>query len=207
MHNRLLATTAALAVLTTSACAIAAEMVAPTTNLEKATTGIYEIDPSHTNVLFGVNHLGYSQYYGRFNTISGKLNFDPKAPEKSKLDVAIDVASIDTNNEKLEGELKGDQWFNAAKFPTATFTSTKVEKLSATNGKVTGDLTLHGVTKPVTLDVTFNGTGLNPFMKTEQLGFSAVGRIKRSDFGISQYVPMVGDDVTLVIESELHLKK
>ena len=179
----------------------------PKSLLDKATSGTYSIDPTHTNVLFSLSHLGFSNYYGRFDTIAGNLVFDAKDPEKSKLDVTIDVASIDTNNEKLQGELKGPQWFDAAKFPTATFTSTSIEKLSPTSGKVTGNLTLHGVTKPVTLDVTLNGAGSNPIMKVEELGFSAKTTISRSDFGVSQYVPMVGDNVTLIIESELHLKK
>lgn len=198
-----LLTTSAIAL--TSACALAYD--APATTLDKTTSGTYAIDPSHTNVLFSLSHMGFSHYYGRFNKVDGSLTFDAKAPEKSKLSVTVDVASIDTNNEKLQGELKSAQWFDAAKFPTATFTSTKIEKLSATKGKVTGDFTLHGVTKPVTLDVTFNGTGINPIANSEELGFSAKGTIKRSEFGITQYVPMVGDDVTLTIETELHLKK
>ncbi len=204
MRRSLLALLATSTVALTSACALAFD--APSTSLAKAPSGTYEIDPTHTNVLFGINHMGFSQYYGRFNTISGKLNFDAKAPEKSKIDVKIDIASIDTNNQKLEAELIGEQWFDAAKFPSATFTSTKIEKLTDTTGKVTGDFTLHGITKPVVLDVTFNGAGQNPFMKSDELGFSAKGTIKRSEFGISQYIPMVGDDVALTIETELHRK-
>ncbi len=196
---------ASSAITFTSACALAFD--APTTNLEKTSSGVYEIDPSHTNVLFGIAHMGFSHYYGRFNTIEGKLTFDAKAPEKSKLEVTIPIASIDTNNEKLETELKSKDWFDAAKYPRATFVSTKIEKLSDSTGKVTGDFTLHGVTKPVTLDVTFNGAGMNSFMNSEELGFSATGTIKRSDFGISAYIPMVGDDVALTIETEMHLKK
>ena len=163
------------------------------------------IDNSHTNVLFGLSHMGFSQYYGRFNVITGTLEFDAKAPEKSKLDVKIDIASIDTNSAELEKKLVGADWFDAAKFPSATFVSTKVEKTSATKGKVTGDLTIHGVTKPVVLDVTFNGAGQNPIAAVPQLGFSATTQIKRSDFGVAQYVPMVGDEVTLTIESEFQL--
>ena len=93
----------------------------------------------------------------------------------------------------------------AEQFPEMAFSSTAVE-LTGSGWQVTGDLTLHGVTKPVTLDVTFNGAGENPILKQEQLGFSAHGTIKRSEFGIRQYVPMVGDEVDLTIESELHLK-
>lgn len=205
MQPRLISLAFAAAVATTSACALA--FTAPATTLEKTSSGIYEIDPTHTNVLFGISHMGFSTYYGRFNRVAGSLNFDAKTPETSRLAVTIDVASIDTNNEKLEGELKSAPWLDAEKFPTASFTSTKIEKLTATTGKLTGDFTLHGVTKPVVLEVTFNGTGINPITQTEELGFSAKGSIKRSDFGITQYLPMVGDDVALTIESELHLKK
>jgi polyisoprenoid-binding protein YceI len=134
------------------------------------------------------------------------MNFDAKAPEKSTLTVTIPIESIDTNHAELEGKLKGAEWFDAAQFPTATFTSTSIEKLSDTTGKVTGNFTLHGITKPVTLDVTFNGAGSNPFSNKPMLGFSAKGAIKRSDFGISQFIPMVGDDVSIAIESELQLK-
>lgn len=202
MKKIFLASTAvALAIIASAAVADG-----PGTDLSKATSGVYEIDPSHTNVIWGINHMGFSTYYGRFNKIEGTLNFDAKAPEKSKLDVTINPASVDTNNEKLQAELVSPQWFDTAKYPRITFVSTKIEKLNATGGKVTGDLTLHGVTKPVTLDVTFNGVGANPIMKVEQLGFAAKGKIKRSDFNVSQYLPMVGDEVELTIASELHLK-
>ena len=205
MRHRFIAAAVATTLIIGSGCALAGAYVAPGTSLEGVKSGAYSIDNSHTNVLFSLSHMGFSHYYGRFNTIEGTLNFDAKAPEKSKLDVKIDIASVDTNNHKLEEELRGPNWFDAGKFPKATFTSTKVEKISDTKGKVTGDLTIHGITKPVVLDVTLNGAGQNPMMAVPELGFSATTQIKRSDFGIAQYIPMVGDDVTLTIESELHL--
>ena len=203
--RRLLLTTVAASLIAGSACALV--FSPPSTTLENTPSGTYTLDPSHANILFGVSHLGFSHYYGRFDKIDGTLKFDAKAPENSTLTVTTDVASIDTNNQKLEGELKSAQWFDATKFPTATFTSTKVEKLSPTTGKLYGNLTLHGVTKPVVLDVTFNGAGTNPIVAIQQLGFSAKGTIKRSDFGITQYIPMVGDEVALTIEAEFHLAK
>ncbi|MBX9725788.1 MAG: YceI family protein [Rickettsiales bacterium] len=205
MRSHTLAIITASTIALTSACALA--FSAPSTALDGVPSGTYVIDPSHTSVNFGISHLGFSTYQGRFNTIAGSLNFDPKAPEQSTLTVTIDAASIDTNHAELEGKLKSADWFDTAKFPTATFTSTSITKLTDTTGKLTGDLTLHGVTKPVTLDVTFNGAGNNPFANVPQLGFSAKGSIKRSDFGISQYLPAVGDEVSIMIESELHLKK
>lgn len=204
MRRTLLATSV---VALTACSAIAANYTMPGTALTDTPSGTYTLDKSHANVLFSLNHMGFSHYYGRFNAIDGSMNFDAKAPEKSSVKITVDVASVDTNNTKLQDELKSAQWFDTAKFPTATFTSTSIEKLTPTTGKLHGDLTLHGVTKPVTLDVTLNGAGQNSMMAVYELGFSATGTIKRSDFGISQYVPMVGDDVTLTIETEFHNKK
>ncbi len=205
MHARFVPILASAAIIATSACALAFN--APSTKLDTVPSGTYAIEPSHTSVLFGISHLGFSQYQGRFNIVSGSVNFDAKNPEKSTLSVSIPIDSIDTNHHELEGKLKGADWFDAAKFPTATFTSTRIEKLSETTGKITGNFTLHGVTKPITLDATFNGAGSNPFSNKPMLGFSAKGAIKRSDFGISQYIPMVGDDVAIAIQAELELKK
>jgi polyisoprenoid-binding protein YceI len=204
MRRPLLTAIATASIALTAACAAAYS--APSTALDKVASGTYEIDPTHTSVQFGISHLGFSTYQGRFNTVAGTLTFDAKAPEKSALSVTVNVDSVDTNNAKLESELKGAQWFDTTKFPTATFTSTHIEKLTETVGKVTGNLTLHGITKPVTLEVTFNGGGMNSFMNVAELGFSAHGSIKRSDFGINQYIPMVGDEVALSVETEMHLK-
>lgn len=200
----LLSTSAAMLVAT---AAIAADFAAPSTKPDAVPSGTYNLDKSHANIIFNLSHLGYSRYFGRFNAFDSTIEWDAKAPEKSKLSVTVFIDSIDTNHDKLEEDLKGEKWFDAKKFPTATFTSTKVEKLTATTGKVHGDFTLHGITKPVTLDVTFNGGGENPYYKTEQLGFSATGQINRSDFGVSEGVPMVGDTVALTIEAEYHRKK
>jgi polyisoprenoid-binding protein YceI len=205
MRHSALAVLAASTVMLTAACALAYN--APSTSLQGVESGTYVIDDSHTSVNFGISHMGFSNYQGRFDKVSGSLSFDAKEPEKSGLTVTVLADSIDTNNAKLEGELKGAQWFDSAKYPTLTFVSTGIQKLSETTGKVTGNLTMHGVTKPVTLDVTFNGGGANPLANVAELGFSAKGSIKRSEFGISQYIPMVGDDVAISIETEMHLKK
>jgi polyisoprenoid-binding protein YceI len=196
------------AFLCVSSIALAADQPAappaPTTDLSAVPKGDYVMDLSHTNVIFKVNHLGFSTFIGRFNTASGALAFNSKRPEKSKLTVKLDPASVDTKVAKLDEHLKGADFFDVAKFPAVTFKSTKIEKLTDTTGKVTGDLTLHGVTKPVTLDVTFHGAGPHAMSKAMTLGFGAKTTIKRSDFGISTYVPMVGDEVMLIIESEFN---
>ncbi len=205
MSRRFLLSVTTAALIAGSACSLV--FAAPSTAPDAAPSGTYNVDKSHANIIFNLSHLGYSRYFGRFNAFDSTLEWDADAPEKSKLSVTVFIDSIDTNHDKLEEELKGAKWFDAKQFPTATFTSTKVEKLTATTGKVHGNLTLHGVTKPVTLDVTFNGGGENPFYKTEQLGFSATTHINRADFGISEGVPMVGDAVALTIEAEYHRKK
>ena len=107
-----------------------------------------------------------------------------------------------TTDPKLDEKLKSDAFFDTAKFPTATFKSTTIEMTGADTGKLAGDLTLHGVTKPVTLDVAFNGAGTPPMTKLYIVGFDAVGKLKRSDFGITNYIPLVGDEVELVISAE-----
>ncbi len=165
-------------------------------------SGVYELDPDHASLVFRVSHFGYSYYTGRFNTFSAKLTVDNKNPENSKLEVTVDPASIDTNHAKLEGELKGENNLNVGKFPKITFVATKITRTGQTTGTVEGDLTMLGITKPVVMDVTFNGWGEHFMKKTPVLGFGAKGSLKRSLFGYTNYMPMVGDDVTFEIQAE-----
>lgn len=163
----------------------------------------YQIDASHTHVGFTISHMGFSETYGVFKNVSGTLTLDQAKPQASKVDVTIDVASIDTANEKRDEHLKSDAFFDVAKYPTMTFKSTKVEVTGKDTATVTGDLTLHGVTKPVGLVVKLNKAGESPMRKGVQVaGFSALGKLKRSDFGIKTYVPMIGDEVTIAISTE-----
>lgn len=171
-------------------------------DVKAAASGSYKLDNSHANVVFKVSHLGYSGYIGRFNKISGTLEFDAAAPEKSGVSVTIDVASVDTNNAKLEEELRGADYFNANRWPNITFTSTSIQKTGEHTGTITGDLTFMGVTKPVTLAANFNGAGKNPFSNVPMIGFSATTSFKRSDFGMTKLVPAVSDEVSLIIEAE-----
>jgi polyisoprenoid-binding protein YceI len=163
--------------------------------------GSYALDPNHTQVGFTVSHFGFTTYSGLFTKTAGKLTLDPADPAASKLDVTISTESVYTPSEKLTGELRASDWLDAAKYPQATFKSTKVEKTGDTTAKITGDLTLHGVTKPVTLDATFYGAGANPLSKKVTVGFEVTGKIKRSDFGVTKYVPLVGDEVDLKISA------
>ncbi len=166
-------------------------------------SGKYAMDPTHTSVIFKVDHLGFSTYIGRFDTISGTLDFDEKDPTKSAVNVAIESASINTNSDKLEEELRGAEMFNSEVHPQVTFVSIEIEKTGETTGKITGDLTIAGTTKPVVLDTTFNNGAPHPFPPNKLvLGFSATAAIKRSEFGLNSWLPAIGDDVSLIIETE-----
>ncbi|QCG93239.1 polyisoprenoid-binding protein [Azospirillum sp. TSA2s] len=162
----------------------------------------YKIDPAHTAVAFIVNHVGFSNVIGRFNTVGGDVSFDKDAVEKSVVNVTIDTTSVDTNHAKRDEHLRSPDFFNAKEFPKMTFKSTKIEKTGDKTGKLHGDLTMLGVTKPVVLDVTFNKDGVSPASKLETAGFSARGTVKRTEFGMKYGAPAIGDDIQLLIEVE-----
>jgi polyisoprenoid-binding protein YceI len=163
--------------------------------------GNYKLETSHTRVQFTVSHMGFSDWYGDFTGATGTLNLDPKAVAKAKLDVTIPVASVSTTNATLDGELKSNAWFDADKFPTITFTSGKVTPIGPRTALVAGNLTFHGVTKPVVLKASFLASGINPLDKAYTIGFNASTVLKRSDFGVKTYVPLISDEVTLRISA------
>lgn len=198
--RRLLLTTAATALIATSA--LAQEMKPLSTPLAQAPAGQYELEKSHASITFKVLHMGLAYYTMRFNDFDATIDLDPKKPEASKLNVSIKPASLDSNDKKLTEHTNNKDFFDVTKYPTITFVSTGIEKTSDTSGKVTGNLTLHGVTKPITLDARFNGGGSHPFFKKHALGFSATTTIKRSEFGMGYGVPMVDDNVHVMIETE-----
>nr|WP_238313280.1 YceI family protein [Methylobacterium crusticola] len=179
---------------------------APTRDPAQIPAGTYQVDPGHSQVVFSVLHFGFSHYTGLFSDASGTLELQPAKPGASSLKVSVPVKSVSTPSQKLTDELKSAQWLDAGQFPEMTFTSTKVALEGSDKAKVTGDLTLHGVTKPVTLDVTLVGAGTNPMNKRTTVGFEAKGTIKRSEFGVKTYVPMIGDDVTLTIAGAFERK-
>jgi polyisoprenoid-binding protein YceI len=166
--------------------------------LGSAKPGSYKVESYHTQVGFSISHFGFTNYSGLFSGATGSLQLDPAKLGTSKLDISIPVDSVTTTVSKLTDELKGDKWFDTAKFPNAVFVSTHVVP-TAEGANVTGNLTLHGVTKPVVLHVRFIGAGVNPIDKAYTVGFEATGTIKRSDFGVTTYLPAVGDEVQLSI--------
>jgi polyisoprenoid-binding protein YceI len=184
----------------------AAPAVAQTSlNVPAAT---YTIDPRHTQIIFSIRHMGLSTFYGRFGHITGTLAFDPAQPGKSMLNAQIDLTSIDTHVPELDRELSTG-FFHADKFPTATFVSTQSVKTGENTGTVTGNLTIDGVTRPVTLNVTFNGGRNSPMpLQPYRIGFNASGTIKRSDFGLTHVIwsGLVSDEIGLMIECELEKK-
>ncbi|KAF1004159.1 MAG: Protein YceI [Luteibacter sp.] len=168
----------------------------------------YKLDPTHTMVLFSWNHFGFSNPTANLNNVDGTLVYDEKDPTKATVEATFKLADLDTFVPKLNEHLSSDQFFDAAKYPTITFKSTKVATAGKGKLKVTGDLTVHGVTKPVTLDVTVNKVGENPMMKgTPVAGFDAVATLKRSDFGVGAYVPNVSDEIKIRITTEAHGEK
>lgn len=204
MTNRPQATALATAALIAAIAAVPmlpATAVAQTVSRSPAAVqaGHFVVEPYHTRILFAVNHMGFTTYYGDFTGASGSLTLAPKGGAATALTVSVPVASVSTTNAKLDGELKAPDWFDAAKYPAITFKSTKVTKTGAATAKVTGDLTLHGVTQPITLSVKFHGAGVNPLDKAYTVGFDATGTLKRTAFGVSKYVPLIGDEVQVTI--------
>ena len=174
--------------------------------------GQYYMDKAHTSVVFRVSHLGFSRYTAQFSRVDGKLQFDPAKPSAMSLEVSIDPKSLDLNTPPagFHDQLLGKQWLDAGAFPTITFKSTRVDVTGPQTANVTGDLTLHGVTKPVTLATTFNGGYAANAFDGARIGFSAHGTFKRSDFGIAYGLPAPGtnfgvsDNVDVVIETEFN---
>lgn len=163
----------------------------------------YIIDPNHTNVLFTWNHFGYSNPTGNLGQASGTIVFDQANPSASSVEVTLPLSALDTHVGKLDDHLKAEDFLDATKYPTITFKSTKVEKTGGANAyTVTGDLTVHGVTKPVVLAATLNSAEVHPMKKLPAIGFDATATIKRSDFGVGAYVPKVSDELKIHITTE-----
>lgn len=162
----------------------------------------YKIDPNHTNIIWHANHFGFSNPSGKFNEVEGFFILDEKDPKKSSVEVTIKIASIQTGIEKFNAHLKTDDFFNVEKYATAKFISKKIELIGKNKAKIHGELTLLGVTKPITLDAKLNKIGLNPFTQGKAAGFSASTIIKRSQYGMNFAVPGISDEVKIEIEVE-----
>lgn len=161
----------------------------------------YTLDPTHSYVDWKISHFGYSHPSGKWFA-NGTLELDKEKPQDSKVNVTINMDDMVTGIPKLDEHLKGDQFFDTAKYPTATFVSDRVTLTGKDSAKVHGMLTLHGITKPVMLKVKLNRIGTSPITNKPTVGFAATAEIKRSDFGVRAFLPGLGDDVSLNIEIE-----
>ncbi|MCW8385708.1 YceI family protein [Fluoribacter dumoffii] len=166
----------------------------------------YTLDKNHTYVLWSIDHLGFSTQYGKWYG-TGQLILDKDNPSQSKVNVKIDVADMITGIPELDKHLKSKLFFDTAQFPTATFVSNKVTPKGDNKATVEGTLTLHGVSKPVVLDVTLNKEGMSPISNKMSVGFTATTSINRSDFGINAFLPSVSDKVNLSIGAEAYQDK
>jgi polyisoprenoid-binding protein YceI len=167
----------------------------------------YTMDPNHTQIRVGWNHFGFSNIEAAFSRFDAKLALDPQDWTQSSVEVTIPVDGVDTGVAKLDEHLKSPDFFDAAKFPNITFKSTKVEPAGSGLLEVHGELTVHGVTKPVVLEVTINKVGTHPMAGGEAAGFDAKTVVKRSEFGVGKYAPNVSDEVTISITTEAHKAK
>lgn len=170
-----------------------------TKDVAKVTGGTYAVEPTHTQIVFAYDHMGFTNNMGVIAQPTGTLTLDKANPAKSKVSIDIPVANLKTGIPALDTHLMKPEFFDSAKFANATFVSTSVKPDGATGADITGNLTIKGITKPVTLDAEFYGAGANPMNKKENIGFVATGTIKRSDFGMGMAVPVVGDTVELKI--------
>jgi len=221
MSRRLLTFTSVIALASLAACGDQPEEPAPQTEQAQTTpndapAGEYMLDTTHASVTFTVSHWGLSNYTARFSEMSGNLNYDPADPVKNSVEVTINPASIRTDYpyndiRNPRGDIENfdttlateENWFNVGEYPTITFKSTAVEQTGDTTAKVTGDLTFRGVTKPVVLDVTYNGSYAKlPMAPISSVGFSGKTTIKRSEFGMGFLTPSIGDEVNVLIEAE-----
>ena len=191
---------------TTKALLISSAL-AITTMASAALPSQWQLDDSHTRVGFSVNHLGFSTTMGHFGDVQGTVNYDIKTPNKTNMNFTIATDSIDTNWDARDKHLKTDEFFNVAKYPTMTFKSTKVSFINPQQAKITGDFTMLGQTKPLTLDVTLNKIANSPLTKEPVIGFRATGNIDRAAYGMTAYASGITTNVPIQIDGELIEKK
>lgn len=173
-----------------------------------AANASWQIDPNHSSAQFSVKHLSISTIRGAFTSVKGTVNYDDSDISKSSVDVTIDVNSVDTRVPDRDKDLRSNNFFDVEHFPTITFKSKKVEQVSPGKLKVTGDITIHGVTKEVVLDVDGPSAAIKDPWGNQRMGISASAKINRSDFGIGAKYPaaMIGDDISITIDSEIFSK-
>jgi polyisoprenoid-binding protein YceI len=176
---------------------------AQTSNVQTSNLQTWNVDPAHTAAQFSVRHLGISTVRGAFTKVSGSVQYDPSDPTKTTIEATIDANSVDTRVEKRDNDLRSPDFFDVAKYPTLTFNSKRVEAAGAGKLKIVGDLTIHGVTKEVVLDVDGPSAPIQDPRGNLHMGASATTTVKRKDFGVNGAGAAVGDDVPITIDMEL----
>ncbi len=174
----------------------------PSTSPARLAPGNYTLDKAHAALTFRIDHLGFSDFIGRWEAFDASLDIDPANPSAARVNAIIDMTSLDIANDAFAAELMGPNWFDAAAHPQAVFTSSAVSLTSPSTADVTGDLTLKGITRPVVVSVKFNGGDYDRLRGRDILGFSATARLNRSDFGMDRFSGLLTDDVRLEIEAE-----
>lgn len=167
----------------------------------------YKIDPNHTSVTASWSHFGFANPIAHFGDVDGSITYDPAKPANSKVEVTIPLSGLESHVDDFNDHLRSADFFDAAKYPTITFRSTRVTPAGKDRLKVAGDLTVRGITKPAVLDVTINKIGEQPMAKRAAAGFDATTTLKRSDFGLGKYAPNVSDAVTIRITTEAVVPK
>ncbi len=201
MKHRLILLAAPLLVVVGPVAAQMPSMPSPgAADLARVAAGTYAADPHHTQVAWTINHLGFSEYDGVFGDVTGTMTLDPAKPAATAVSIEVPVSGLHTTVAALDEHLKKPDFFDIAKYPTVSFKSTSVA-VSGSTATIAGLLTLHGVTKPVTLAAHFVGAGANPLSKKATVGFAATTTIKRSDFGMTSLIPALGDSVDLRINA------
>jgi polyisoprenoid-binding protein YceI len=167
----------------------------------------YELNEAHTDVTFRINHAGFTMKHGSFANISGTLNLDADHLDASAVEVTVAINSISTNHAKRDHDLQAANWLDAVQYPAMHFVSNKVTFMGTNKLDVAGTLSLHGVTKPLILHATVNRIGSSPFGGAQTAGFSATATLKRSEYGIKELIPMIGNEVTIEIDAEFAVPK
>lgn len=195
------------AVVAPAAAQTPAAAPAPLLGPEDVPAGVYVLDSKEALVRYTTIHMGLTEFWGTFPNASGTLTIDPNAIAAAKVDIKVPVVGLETTNRELNGEFFSNEFFDAEKYRTMHFVSTEVTRTGPRTARMTGDLTLHGVTRPIVLDVTFNGAGPNTFSKVLTLGFKGEGVVKRSDFGLGKYMPIVSDETQITISAAFEQQK
>lgn len=174
-------------------------------NSRNIRAGRYVVDPKHTRLLFHVSHLGFTRYWGEFVDPQGELRLYPEHVQNTELSVIVGMANIMTNSSILTGELKSQEWFDAEKFPTMELRSTNVTQNGENSAIINADLTLKDITAPIVVYARYNAGGINPKHHTYTIGFEGKASLKRSIFGVTAGLPVIGDDVEIVISASFDL--